>query len=128
MVQTMRSGGALRREFPEHLFARRFPKRSLVLGMAAFLAACGTVPVAEIKTQSAPVPIIKKKTVRIATLAPAKSTVGLAAVTPDVTTAPVPISAPVRDALLAYHGDAKYICSPSGFGQKSSCRLRDRNI
>ncbi len=127
MVQTMRSGGALRREFSGHLFPRRFPKQPLVLSMAAFLAACGTTPVAKIDTQSTPVVAHKKKTVRVATLAPAKSTVGLAAVTPDVAAAPMPISAPVRDALLAYHGDAKYICSPSGFGQKSSCRLRDRS-
>lgn len=127
MLQTMRSGGALHREFPGHLFARRFPKRPLVLSMAAFLAACGTVPVAEMDTKSTPVAAPKKKTVRVATLAPAKSTVGLAAVTPDVADVPIPLSAPVQEALLAYHGDAKYICSPSGFGQKSSCRLRDRS-
>lgn len=33
-----------------------------------------------------------------------------------------PAAAPVR--AVAYHGSAPYICSPSGFGQKSHCFAR----
>ncbi len=124
MVQFRRSGGArhgIQRAAPVF---RQLATRPAVLGAMVFLSACGNLQLAEIDTPTAPAVKPQKKVVKVATLKPAESTVGLASVAPAVSTVPVPQSARVRQALIAYHGDARYICSPSGFGQTSSCRLR----
>ena len=119
-----RSGGARYGVFTAARFARRHSGRPAVLGLAVLLVACGNLQLAEIDTPSAPAAKPQKKVVKVATLKSAKSTVGLASVSPAVSTAPVPQTTKIQEALVAYHGEVKYICSPSGFGQTSSCRLR----
>nr|WP_319382886.1 hypothetical protein [uncultured Roseibium sp.] len=103
-------GILIRRVFPAHLVP--------VLSAAAIVASCSFASIPE-NAQ-----VIADRAARTAPPANASAIPEKSAFLPiTVATATTPANK-VKSAMSADHGDAAWICTASGFGQKSRCRAR----